>query len=383
VLPPCLRRSGYAQAGIKFLKFLALWAGRPVSAQHIHLPFIFSFETNLTMDISSLQKVLLNPKIYPDHPPEVKLIETHISMLFLTGKQVYKVKKPVDFGFLNFTTLEKRKYFCEQEVTLNRRLSPDIYLGVVKITRKNNRILLDGNGETVEYAVQMKQIPEELLMDKLLKKGQVTSQMMEAVSEKLVHFYSIAQTDDFIKSFAKPERVKQDTDENFEQTEKYIGITLPKDIYEEVKNKTNDFFKTKEDIFHQRIDSDRIRDCHGDLRLEHIFWGEEISIFDCIEFNQRFRYTDVAADIAFLAMDLDYHERGDLNHPLLSTYLKKSGDQDLMKVLDFYQCYRAYVRGKVESFRLDDPNIPEEEKERALKRARKYFNLAHRYAKRF
>jgi hypothetical protein len=335
------------------------------------------------MDIPSLQKVLLNPEIYPDHPPEVKLIETHISLLFLTGRQVYKVKKPVDFGFLDFTTLEKRKYFCEQEVTLNRRLSPDIYLGVVKITRMNDRISLDGNGETVEYAVQMKQIPEELLMDKLLKKGRVTSQMMEAVSEKLVHFYSVAQTNDLIKSFAKPERVKQDTDENFEQTEKYIGITLSKDIYEEVKNKTNDFFKTKKDIFHQRIDSDRIRDCHGDLRLEHIFWGDEISIFDCIEFNQRFRYTDVAADIAFLAMDLDYHERGDLNHPLISTYRKKSGDQGLMKVLDFYQCYRAYVRGKVESFRLDDPNIPEEEKKGALKRAQKYFSLAHRYAERF
>ena len=335
------------------------------------------------MDLPSLQKALLNPEIYPDHPQKVKLIETHISLLFLTGSHVYKVKKPVDFGFLDFTTLEKRRYFCEQEVMLNRRLSPDIYLGVVKITHDQGRILLDGRGEAVEYAVKMKQMPEELLMDKLLEKGKVTSKMMEAISARLVHFYLHAETNDYIKSFAKPGRVKQDTDENFEQTEKYIGAAITKEVYEEVRNRTDGFLRAKENIFHQRIASDRIRDCHGDLRLEHIFWGDEISIFDCIEFNQRFRYTDVAADLAFLAMDLDYHERGDLNEPLISTYVEKSVDQDLIEVLDFYKCYRAYVRGKVESFRLDDPNIPEREKREALKRAQKYFSLAHRYAKRF
>jgi hypothetical protein len=335
------------------------------------------------MDISSLQKALLNAGIYPDLPKEVKFIETHISLLFLTGNHVYKVKKPVDFGFLDFTTLEKRRYFCEQEVRLNRRLSPDIYLGVIKITRDQDRILMDGKGETVEYAVKMEQIPEELLMDKLLKKNRVDKKMIEAVSEKLVHFYSVAETSDHIKSFAKPERVKQDTDENFAQTQKYIDVVVSKNVYSEIQSRTNEFFKKKENIFHQRINADRIRDCHGDLRLEHIFFGKEISIFDCIEFNERFRYTDVAADIAFLAMDLDYHEREDLAEHLIQTYIEKSGDQELLSMLDFYKCYRAYVRGKVESFRLDDPNIPEVEKKEALKRAQKYFGLSHRYAQRF
>jgi aminoglycoside phosphotransferase family enzyme len=337
----------------------------------------------MTLDTPSLQKVLLNPEIYPDHPRTIKFIETHISLLFLTGNHVYKVKKPVDFGFLDFTSLEKRKFFCEQEVKLNRRLSPDIYLGVVKITKEGNQILLDGKGELVEYAVKMKQIPEEFLMDKLLEKKQVTSKMIEGVSGKLVNFYFAAETNDRIKSFAKPERVKQDTDENFEQTEKYIEVTIPREVYEEVKNRTNDYFRTKEKIFYQRIASDRIRDCHGDLRLEHIFWGDEISIFDCIEFNERFRYTDVAADIAFLAMDLDYHNREDLSEHLIRAYVGESGDLELMEVLDFYKCYRAYVRGKVESFRLDDPYIPEGEKREALKRAQKYFGLAHRYAQKF
>ena len=337
----------------------------------------------MTQDIAFLQKALLNPKIYPDHPRSIQMIETHISLLFLTGNYVYKVKKPVDFGFLDFTTLEKRKFFCDQEVKLNRRLSPSIYLGVVSMTQEGNQILLEGKGEVVEYAVKMKQIPEESLMDKLLDKKQVTPRMIEAVSEKLVKFYFTAETNDVIKSFAKPERVKQDTDENFEQTEKYIGLAIPREIYEEVKNRTNDFFRANRENFNQRIASDRIRDCHGDLRLEHIFWGEEVSIFDCIEFNERFRYTDVAADIAFLAMDLDVHNRQDLSEHLIRAFIGESGDYEIMGVLDFYKCYRAYVRGKVESFRLDDSHIPEEEKKEALKRAQTYFNLAHRYSQKF
>jgi aminoglycoside phosphotransferase family enzyme len=335
------------------------------------------------MDIPSLQKALLNPAIYPDLPKEVRFIETHISLLFLTGNHVYKVKKPVDFGFLDFTSLEKRKYFCEQEVKLNRRLSPDIYLGVAKITRDRDKISLDGRGEVEEYAVKMKQIPEELLMDKLLEKGRVNREMMEALSEKLVRFYSSAETNETIKSFARPERVKQDTDENFEQTLRYVDLVIPKQIFEKIQSKTNEFFEAQQKLFLKRIASDRIRDCHGDLRLEHIFWGKEISIFDCIEFNQRFRYTDVAADLAFLAMDLDYRGREDLSEHLLQAYIEKSGDQELLSMLDFYKCYRAYVRGKVESFRLDDPHIPEKEKREARKRAQKYFDLAFRYAQRF
>ena len=335
------------------------------------------------MDLLSLQKALLNPETYPDHPKEVKFIETHISLLFLTGNHVYKVKKPVDYGFLDFTNLEKRKYFCEQEVVLNRRLSPDIYLGVVKITRDRDQVSFDGRGEVEEYAVKMKQIPEELLMDKLLEKGQVKPEMIRAVSEKLVRFYSEAETNEWISSFARPDRVKQDTDENFEQTEKYIGVTISKEVFEEVQRRTDEFFRVREKLFHQRISSSRIRDCHGDLRLEHIFWGDEIAIFDCIEFNQRFRYTDVAADIAFLAMDLDYRGRKDLTEHLIRAYVERSGDREILNVLDFYKCYRAYVRGKVESFRLDDPNIPEAEKREAGKRAEKYFDLAYGYALRF
>jgi aminoglycoside phosphotransferase family enzyme len=335
------------------------------------------------MDLQLLKKLLLNPEVYPDHPKNVGFTETHISLLFFTGNHVYKLKKPVDFGFLDFTTLEKRKFFCEQEVLLNKRLSPNIYLGIVKVTYDGHCISFNGLGEVVEYAVKMKQIPEEFLMDRLLREGKVTTNMIEAISEKLAQFYSKAETNDEIKGFAKPDRIKQDTDENFEQTEKYINLTIEKETYLKIKDKTNEFLKKREDIFYQRINEDRIRDCHGDLRLEHIFLGDEISIFDCIEFNKRFRYTDVAADLAFLAMDLDYHDRNDLNEPLIKTYIKESKDYSIKEIFDFYKCYRAYVRGKVESFRLDDILIPEDEKKKALQRAKKYFNLSLNYSMKF
>ena len=334
-------------------------------------------------DLPALKKALLNPGIYPDRPKEVRWVETHISLVFLTGTYAYKIKKPVNFGFLDFTSLDKRKRFCEQEVTLNRRLAPGLYLGVPNITEDNGKISFEGKGRVIEYAVKMRQVPEKFLMNRLVEQNKVTPKMMEAVSEKLVRFYSSAETSDYIESFARPERVKQDTDENFEQTERYIGVTISRDVYETIRKRTDCFFRDKEKIFYQRIASHRIRDCHGDLRLEHIFWGDEISIIDCIEFNERFRYTDVAADIGFLAMDIDYYGKPDLNEPLLRTYIEKSGDRDVLKVLDFYMCYRAYVRGKVDSFQLDDPNIPGEKKSEALKRAQKYFNLSCQYAKRF
>jgi len=335
------------------------------------------------MDIPLLQKALLQPAIYPDQPKEVGFSETHISLLFFTGTYVYKVKKPVNFGFLDFTSVEKRRYFCEQEVRLNRRLAPELYLGVVPITQEKGRVVLQGKGLVIDYAVKMKQIAEERLMDKLLAKNQVTPKMIEAVSGKLVQFYMTAETNDVIKSYAKPARIKQDTDENFDQTQKYIDVTIPKAHYEIIQDRTNGFLKTQGELFSQRRASEKIRDCHGDLRLEHIFWGDPIAIFDCIEFNERFRYTDVAADMAFLAMDLDYRNREDLGEHLIRAYVGESGDHDILEVLNFYKCYRAYVRGKVESFRLDDPHMPEKEKEEAKSRASKYFELSYRYAQKF
>ncbi len=333
------------------------------------------------MDTQTLQRALMNPAIYPERPEKVGFTETHISLLFFTGKHAYKVKKSVNFGFLDFTTLEKRRHFCQLELSLNRRLSKDIYLDVVEIKQRGREIVLDSQGRIIEYAVKMRQISEDRLMHSLLARGQVTPDMVGKVAERLAAFYEKAETNDRIREFARPERVKQDTDENFEQTEKYIGKTISREQYEEIKGATNSFLREKREVFFSRIESDRIRDCHGDLRLEHIFFDKDISILDCIEFNERFRYTDVSADIGFLAMDLDYRGRSDLSDHLMERYVERSGDKEIYIVLDFYKSYRAYVRGKVESFILDDRHIGEREKRRARSQAAAYFALSQRYAR--
>ncbi len=334
------------------------------------------------MGLQKLQQALLNPEIYPERPEQVGFTETHISLLFFTGTHAYKVKKAVNFGFLDFTTLKKRKHFCELEVILNRRLSKGIYLNVVAIKERNQKIVLDSRGRTIEYAVKMKQIAEERLMDRLLERGLVTLDMVAKVAERLAEFYKRTETNKRIRRFSRPERLRQDTDENFEQTKKYIGTTISREQFLEIQRATDSFLREKRNIFLQRIEGDWIRDCHGDLRLEHIFFDQDISILDCIEFNERFRYTDVTADIGFLAMDLDYRGRSDLSDYLIQRYVDYSGDDGIYLVLDYYKCYRAYVRGKVESLTSDDPSIQREEKDKALSRAVKYFGLAQQYAKR-
>jgi aminoglycoside phosphotransferase family enzyme len=332
------------------------------------------------MDLRALRQALLNPAIYPGHPRKVDFFETHISLLFFTENHVYKVKKPVDFGFLDFTDLEKRKFYCHQEVELNRRLSDDVYLGVVEISEEDGGVSLDGRGNVIEYAVKMRRISEDLLMSRLIEEGKVTEQMITRVAEKLAAFYVAAETNEEIISYGKPERIRQDTDENFDQTRTYIEVTISRNDFESIQGATNAFLTGKRASLEGRIGEGKIRDCHGDLRSEHIYLGDKILIIDCIEFNQRFRYTDVAADIGFLAMDLDYRGRSDFSQHLIDSYICKSGDRGILEVLDFYKCYRAYVRGKVESFRRDDPHIPAGEKEEAMRRARRFFELSNDYA---
>jgi aminoglycoside phosphotransferase family enzyme len=332
------------------------------------------------MDARALRQALLDPAIYPEHPKKVEFGETHISQLFFTESHVYKVKKPVDFGFLDFTDLEKRRYYCHQEVELNRRLSGDVYIGVVEISEKHGEISLDGEGAVIEYAVKMRRIAEDLVMSQLIEEGKVTDQMIAGVAEKLAAFYIAAENNEEISSYARPERIRQDTDENFHQTRPYIGLTISQEAFDAIQRATNAFLTGKRASFERRIEEGKIRDCHGDLRSEHIYLGGEILIIDCIEFNQRFRYTDVAADIAFLAMDLDYRNRRDFSKHLIDSYIRTSGDRNVLEVLDFYKCYRAYVRGKVEGFTLDDPNISPGVKDEALKRARRFFRLSSGYA---
>jgi len=324
---------------------------------------------------------LKNPAIYGSEIESVNILQTHISYVVLTGKYAYKIKKPVNFGFLDFSTLENRKYFCKEELKLNRRLCPDIYLDVVAFKVKNEDLNLEGKGKIVEYAVKMKEFPQEKIMTKLLQQEKIGEDILDKICDILVKFYRSGGHSKDIERYGTVETVKKNTDENFEQTKQYIDTTIPKEIFDNIKLNTNKFLNQKKDLFKKRIKKGYIRDCHGDLHSGNIVVNnDDICIFDCIEFNKRFRYSDVASDISFLAMDLDYIGYPYLSSYFIEKYIKKSKDTDFFKILNFYKCYRAYVRGKVIGFKLDDPNIDKLEKQDIKNNAKKYFDLAHYYS---
>ena len=329
--------------------------------------------------LTKMVQALLKPEAYPEPTKRVELEQTQMSFIFLTDEYVYKVKKPVNLGYLDYTTLEKRKFYCHKEVELNSRLCPDIYLGVVPITRHQGRFSIATEGKAIEYAVKMRRLPRELMMDVLLEKNSVSAEMITRLAEKLVAFHRQAETNKKISSFGKVDTIGRNTEENFKQTEKYFGKTISSRQYQQIKNYTRSFIKENTAFFQKRIKEGRIRDCHGDLHTAHVCFENGICIYDCIEFNDRFRYGDVASEVAFLAMDLDHHGRADLGRKFVDNYVALSQDSELQKLISFYKCYRAYVRGKVASFKLDDPHISTEEKTRILAVAKRYFELAESY----
>jgi aminoglycoside phosphotransferase family enzyme/predicted kinase len=331
--------------------------------------------------LPELVQALLEPKAYPEKPGKIELVQTQMSFVFLTREFVYKVKKAVDLGYLDYTTLEKRHFFCQKEVELNRRLCPEAYLGVVPITRDSGAIVIGGKGEAIEYAVKMRRLPQGKMMDVLLDDDKVSVEMIIGVAKKLAGFHQEVETNDEISAFGRVKAITRNTEENFDQTEEYIGRTISEDSYRHIKDYTDSFIQKNAPLFNKRVKECRIRDCHGDLHAAHICFTDGICIYDCIEFNDRFRYCDIASEMAFLAMDLDHYGRADLSRSLIKAYVAESGDREMLELLGFYKGYRAYVRGKVEGFKLDDPYISEGEKEKTLDVAASYFDLARAYAR--
>jgi len=327
---------------------------------------------------------LKNPKFYGPQVTSVQLLQTHISYVALTGTYAYKVKKPVNFGFLDFSTLDKRKYYCQEELRLNKRLCPEMYLEILPITQKENTLTLDGDGPIVEYTLKMKEFPQECIMTNLLKQGKISEETIDRLISILIAFYQEQKPTEDITRHGELQSVKQNIEENFSQTKPMIDITVPKETFLYIKDQVSKFFEQKKDVFGRRMKQGKIYDCHGDLHSGNIvISGDTINIFDCIEFNDRFRFCDVASDIGFLAMDLDY-----LNHPYLSSYLieryvEKSNDADMYSVLNFYKSYRAFVRGKVHGFQLNDPHIDPVTKVHIVESAKKYFELSRYYTSLF
>lgn len=328
----------------------------------------------------SLIDALLQPATYPERPSGVCLVQTHISYLFLTDRYVYKVKKPVDFGFLDFTTLEKRRFYCSEEVRLNRRLSPDIYLGVVALHRdQDGSVSLDGKGEIVDYAVKMIRLPQQRMMARLLDEGAVTAGEIAAIARTVAAFHATADRSSEIDRYGSTEMIRANWEENLRQVRPFCERTLTARTLAQIESWVMAFLQNHEPHFAARIAAGFIRECDGDLHSENICLDDAVHIFDCIEFNEKFRYSDTVADVAFLVMDMESHGRADLSRLFVREYIAASGDGGLRDLLPLYLVNRAFIRGKVTSFRLDDPQIPATEKPAAAAKAARYFRLARGY----
>lgn len=326
---------------------------------------------------------LKNPDSYPHDPGEVTHIQTHISHVFIAGPFVYKIKKPVNLEFLDYSTLEKREHFCRREIELNRRLCEDVYLDVVPVYRDGENFSFDSDDKltVVEYAVKMKKMPEEHFLHTYINDDTLSRQHLDRVADKLAGFYREQEPDEEILEFGQIKNIKYNTDENFSQTEQFIGKTIDKSSYNAIKFFTNQYYQHYEDLFKRRIEEQRIVDGHGDLHLEHIhITPERVRIYDCIEFNERFRYGDLACDLAYLAMDLDFSGRWKEERYFLGQMAEKLNDRSLGRIIDFYKCYRAYVKGKVKSLQSTEEEIASGDRVKAAETAGRYFNLSLRYA---
>jgi uncharacterized protein len=321
---------------------------------------------------------------WPEEELPVEMVQTHISVVLLGRRHVLKLKKPVDFGFLDYTTLDKRRRACEAEVALNRRLCPDTYLGVRKVLEAGGRPQLaeagEAVGEAVDYGVWMKRLPAGLMLDRLVAEGKATERVIDAVAERLVPFHREARRGPEVDFYASPATVRFNWEENFSQTAPFVGRTIEREAHERIHGWVTEWLGRNERLLQERVRGGHVCEGHGDVRCESVCVTDPVRVFDCVEFNERFRCGDVAGEVAFLSVDLDARGRPDLGHYFAEVYARRSGDARLFHLLPFYRCYRAYVRGKVLSFRLGEPEFDEAARAEARRRARGFFDLALRYA---
>lgn len=333
--------------------------------------------------VPALIEQMMQPGFYP-HPVKepIRLMQTHVSYVFLTGDYAYKVKKPVNFGFLDFSTLEARQHFCLEEIQMNQANAPEIYLEVLPVTQKTVGFELNGTGQPVEYVLKMREFPQDDLFISMFEQGRLTETHMEELGRIVAQFHAKAQTSDYIRTFGEVSKIREAFDENYQQTEKYIGGPQTREQFEETKQFTDAFFANRPELFKSRIQNNWIRECHGDLHLRNIcLWHDKIQLFDRIEFNEPFRFVDVMYDVAFAVMDLEARGRRDLGNAFLNTYIEQTGDWEGLQVLPLYLSRQAYVRAKVTSFLLDDPSVPDDVKQEATATASDYYRLAWEYTK--
>jgi len=333
--------------------------------------------------MKNIIKSLMKHDAYLETTTKVDLIQTHASWIFLTDTYAYKIKKPVDYGFLNFSTIDRRRFYCNEEIRLNKRLCPDIYECVVDVVQTNEGAAFYGKGSVIDYAVKMKRLPSERMLDKLIYNDAVSIENIKDIAKVIADFHLKAKTSPAISAFGKIDTILFNWKENIDQLIGFENTTLPATDREFIRDWVFSFAEKNLELFSKRLENGFIKECDGDIHLENIcLVDNNVYIFDCIEFNERFRNCDTASDIAFLLMDLDYHDRHDLSLEAFYSYQKLSGDNTISDILTFYMIYRAFIRGKVESFRLLEKELSHNAIAEITEKAIKYFRLARGYIER-
>jgi aminoglycoside phosphotransferase family enzyme/predicted kinase len=327
-------------------------------------------------------RAFLRDGVRDEHP---QLVQTHISYVLLMSDEVYKLKKPVNLGFANFSTLEDRRAACEAEMRLNLRGCPGgVYLGVVAVTRRGDGYEFGGDGEVVDYAVHMKRLPRDGMMDLMLERGEVDLDRVGRVAARMAALHNAADRGPEVTKAGGVSTFAGNWRELLAEVREAVGTTSSLRRLERIETYMDACFERERPLLERRERDGWVRDCHGDLRSDAVCFDPSlpggICIYDCIEFNERFRYSDTGLDVAFLGMDLDYRGRSDLSDLFIGLYAAVIGDETLPLVLHFYKCYRAVVRGRVEMLLGQDAAVSQRKRAAARGRARRYFRLAERYA---
>lgn len=334
------------------------------------------------MELSRLIGGLADPSAYPFPVHTVDVRQTHISAVFLTHDYVYKVKKPVDYGFLDFSTLERRRHYCDEEVRLNRRLAPDVYLGVVPITEVDGRLCVEGDGEPIEWAVKMQRLPDDATLAYRLAHGDVVATTMRSLGARIASFHASAESGPHVDVFGHFDAVAGNARENFEQSRDQIGSTVSQAVFTRIESLTEEALARHRPLIESRADRGVPRDTHGDLRLDHVYIfpdrqpPENLVVIDCVEFSERFRFADPISDVAFLVMGLNLKGRRDLGREFLEAYIHAADDNQAMNLVPFYTAYRAVVRAKVEGLKLNRAEIAEADRQIAFTKSRGSWLLA-------
>jgi len=326
---------------------------------------------------------LLVPSVFPHEVEHLELIETHISWIVLTGTVAYKFKKPVDFGFVDFSSLEKRRHACEEELRLNRRSAPTIYLGLVALVERDSGLALADAEDlrdfepVIDYGVKMHEFPQSAQLDRQFREGLLTSGDMDEIAATVAALHEAASVAEAGQPWGEPDAVAAPARENFRHLRELAASDEDLRILDGIAQWSENEFSARRDLFRQRKQGGRVRECHGDLHLTNLVRLDgSILAFDCIEFNPALRWIDVLSDAAFLHMDLAVRRRTDLAFRFINAYLECCGDYPGVGVLPFYLAYRSMVRAKVATLQLQDPKIIRGERETLERRRRRHLEFA-------